>query len=85
MVKNVLTALTAAAMVVAPVAANAGTTAGASAGKISNLSGLGERASTRVAAKNKAEPGPWLLLALGGAIAGTIILVDDNDSKSNGS
>ncbi|WP_159983736.1 MULTISPECIES: hypothetical protein [unclassified Novosphingobium] len=85
--KNVLLSLTASAMLVAPVAAQAGTAASASVGKIANVSGLGQRASTGVKAKQKAEGGTLLLAGLGAAaVVGAVVIIADNgDNKSNGS
>lgn len=83
--KNALLSLTAAALLAAPVAAQAGTTAAASTGKIASLSGIGERKSTSVKPKQNID-GAILALALVGAAAGGYGIykaVDDN--KSNGS
>lgn len=83
--KAALLSLSAAAALVAPVAAQAGTTAQASTGKISTLAGLGERKAASVKAKNKADGGTYILgaLAIGAATWGVIELADGN--KSNGS
>jgi len=83
--KNALFAVGTAAMLVAPVAAQAGTVASASTGKIANLSGVGERRSAPVKAKNKAEAGVLALAVLGAGAAtyGVVRAVDDD--KSNGS
>ncbi|MEE4453943.1 hypothetical protein [Novosphingobium resinovorum] len=83
--KQTLLTLSAAAMIAAPVAAQAGTTAAASVGKISNLSGVGERRSTDVKAKQKADGTLVVvgLLAAGAAGFGIYKAVDDD--KSNGS
>lgn len=84
--KNALLSLTAAAMLAAPVAAQAGTTASASTSKIASLSGVGERKSTSVKAKQKLE-GAVLVLAVVGVAAGGygIYKAVDDDNKSNGS
>ncbi len=83
--KNGLIALGTAAALVAPIAAQANTTAAASTAKIANVSGFGERRSTSVKAKNKAEAGV-LVLALAGAGAATYGVVRAaDDNKSNGS
>ncbi|WP_159977463.1 MULTISPECIES: hypothetical protein [unclassified Novosphingobium] len=83
--KNVLLSVTAAGMLVAPIAAQAGTTASASTGKIASLSGLGERKSVAVKSKQKAEAGTLLLAGLGAAavVVGGVVILDDD--KSNGS
>ncbi|EZP66688.1 hypothetical protein BV97_05744 [Novosphingobium resinovorum] len=80
---KVLAAVAAAGFLVSPIAAQAGTSA--SAGKISNLSGVGARQSTAVQKKNNASAGVGVLalLAAGAAVAGVALVVDDD--KSNGS
>ncbi|EJU15066.1 hypothetical protein LH128_00742 [Sphingomonas sp. LH128] len=86
MIKKTLLSLSVAAMVAAPVAAQAGTTASASVGKISNLSGVGARQSSVVKKKNNAESGTIILAALGVAAVGAgIYVIADDDNKSNGS
>ncbi|WP_404479676.1 hypothetical protein [Novosphingobium sp. BL-52-GroH] len=83
--RNTLLSLTATAMLVAPVAAQAGTTAAASTGKIASLAGMGERKSAGVKARNKADAGVVVLAvaALGAGTYGVVNAVEDN--KSNGS
>lgn len=87
--KNILLSLTATAMIAAPVAAQAGTTASASTGKIASLSGIGARKSAAVKPKQKLE-GAVLVLAVIGAAAGgygVYKAVDDgndDDNTSNG-
>lgn len=84
--KNTLLSLAAGALLVAPVAAQAGTTAAASTGKIASLSGVGERKSAGVKAKQKAEASTLLLAGLGAAVVvGGIVVVADEDNASNGS
>ncbi|MGF7155098.1 hypothetical protein [Novosphingobium gossypii] len=87
MLKKTLLSLSVAALVAAPVAAQAGTAASASVGKISSVNGLGVRKSAAVAKKNKAEGGTIALAVLGVAAAGTgiYLVADGDDDKSNGS
>lgn len=83
--KNILLSLTATAMIAAPVAAQAGTTASASTGKIASLSGIGARKSAAVVPKQRLE-GATLLLAIAGAgLAGYgIYKAVEDDNTSNG-
>lgn len=87
--KNILLSLTATAMIAAPVAAQAGTTASASTGKIASLSGIGARKSAAVTPKKKLE-GAVLLLAVAGAAAGgygiykAVEEATEDDNTSNG-
>jgi hypothetical protein len=83
--KNAMLSLTAAAMLVAPVAAQAGTSASASTGKIASLSGIGERKSAPVKAKQKLEGGILVLAVVGAAAGGYGIYKAVDDNKSNGS
>lgn len=83
--KNALFALTAAGMVAAPVAAQAGTAASASTVKIASLSGAADRKATTVQAKQKLEAGSLVLvlLAAGAAGFGVAKAVDDNESDGS--
>lgn len=83
--KQTMLALGAAAVLAAPVAAQAGTTAAASVGKISSLSGVGERRSAAVKAKNKADGGVVVLGLLAAGAAGFGVYKAVDDDKSNGS
>ncbi|MEE4454751.1 hypothetical protein [Novosphingobium resinovorum] len=84
--KKALLSLSAAGMVLAPVAAQAGTTAAASVGNLSSLSGVGERQSTAVKKKNGADSGTVILAVVGAAaIGGGIYALVDKKDKSNGS
>jgi hypothetical protein len=84
--KNALLSMTATAMLAAPVAAQAGTTASASTGKIASLSSIGERKSTSVKAKQNVDSSIVILGLLGaGAGAYGIYKAVDNGDKSNGS
>lgn len=83
--KNTLLALSAGAMLVAPVAAQAGTKASASTGKIATLSGAGARQSTDVKKKQKAEPGLIVVGALAVGAAGYGLYTAVDDDTSNGS
>ncbi|TYC85098.1 hypothetical protein [Novosphingobium sp. BW1] len=86
--KTAILALGAATALVAPMAAQAGTSASASVGKVSSLSGVGVRQSAPVEKKRQAEAGVIVLGVLAGAAAvyGIVELVDDgdDDSVSNG-
>lgn len=84
--KSALIALGASALVVAPVAAQAGTAASASVGKVASLSSVGARQTSSVEKKQKAGSGVWLLAALGAAAAGFGIYkaVDDDNTASGG-
>lgn len=68
--KKTLLALSASAMIVAPVAAQAGTAASASVGKIANMSGVGMRHSTSVAKKQNVGAGVAVLGVLAIAAGG---------------
>lgn len=84
--KNALLSLTAAALVAAPVAAQAGTTASASTGKISSLAGIGERKSAAVKPKQKLGAAVAVLAVLGAAAGGYgVYKAIDDDNASNGS
>lgn len=84
--KNVLISLTAGTLLVAPVAAQAGTKASASTGKIANIAGVGERSSVKVKRKQNIEGGTLLLAGLGAAAAvGAVVIIADEDNASNGS
>ncbi|MBH0114338.1 hypothetical protein I5E68_15440 [Novosphingobium sp. YJ-S2-02] len=83
-VKNILLSLAAAGALAAPVAAQAGTTASASTGKIANLSGVGERQSTAVKGKQKAEAGVIVLGVVAAAAVGYGIYEAVDDDKSDG-
>jgi hypothetical protein len=85
--KNILLSLTAAAMIVVPVTAQAGTTASAATGKISTLSGVGQRKSATVAPKQKLEGALLALVLVGGAgaAAGVAAVASGGDNASNGS
>ncbi len=84
--KNAVLSLTAATLLVSPIAAQAGTTASASTGSIATLSGVGQRKSTSVKVKNKAG-GEVIIPALLGAAAATagIVAAASDDDKSSGS
>ncbi|AXB80647.1 hypothetical protein [Novosphingobium sp. P6W] len=82
--KNALFSLTAAAMLAAPVAAQAGTKASASTGQIASLSGIGQRKSAPVKAKQKADSAIIALAVIGAGAAGYGIYEAVKD-KSNGS
>ncbi|WP_226634497.1 hypothetical protein [Novosphingobium profundi] len=87
---NLKTALIAASIssaALAPAVAQANTTAAESAGKIASLSGVGTRASTPVAKKQKAEAGIIVLgvVAAGAATYGIIEATDSDDNTSSGS
>ncbi|MGF7153797.1 hypothetical protein [Novosphingobium gossypii] len=84
--KNAVLSLTAATLLVSPIAAQAGTTASASTGSIATLSGIGQRKSTSVKVKNKAG-GEVIIPALLGAAAATagIVAAASDDDKSSGS
>lgn len=84
--KNAVFSLTAAAILAVPVAAQAGTTASASTGKIASLSGVGERKSAAVKPKQKLE-GAVVALAVAAVAAGSygIYKAVDEDNASNGS
>lgn len=84
-----LISVTAMALIAVPVAAQAGTTASASTGKIASLPGFGERKSARVKPKQNLFAGvaaPILFLGGAGLVAVTYVAVDAiADDKSNGS
>lgn len=83
--KNALLSLTAAAIFVAPISAQAGTTASASTGKIASLSGIGERKSASVKPKQKLEGAVLVLAVVGAAAGGYGIYKAVDDDKSSGS
>lgn len=83
--KNALLSLTAAATFAAPVAAQAGTTASASTGKIASLSGVGERKSASVKPKQNIDSAIAVLAVVGAAAGGYGIYEAVKDDKSNGS
>lgn len=90
MINKAMLSFTAAAMLAAPVAAQAGTTAAsATTGKIASLSGIGERKSAGVKSKQNLFAGvaaPVLILGGVGVAAVTYVAVDAIvDDKSNGS
>lgn len=84
--KNAALSLTAATLLVSPIAAQAGTTASASTGSIASLSGVGQRKSTSVKAKQNASAEVIIPALLGvGAAAAGIAAAASSDDKSNGS
>jgi hypothetical protein len=86
---NSLLSLTAAVILIAPIAAQAGTAASASTGKIASLSGVGMRKSASVKSKQNFLPAvgtPILVLGGAGIAAGGYFAVDAiTNNKSNGS
>lgn len=82
--KHTLLALTGAAVLAAPVAAQAGTTAAASVGKITSVSGVGERRSASVKAKQKADGTVVVVGLLAAAAAGYGTYEAVKDDKSDG-
>lgn len=83
--KNVMPAVAAAGLLLAPIAAQAGTAASAALPKAGSLSGAGVRHSAPVQAKQKATPGVFVLGALGAGLATWgIVEATKSDSKSNG-
>lgn len=82
--KNIMLSAAAAGMLAAPVAAQAGTTASASTGKISSVSGLGSRQSMAVKGKQKADSAIVVLAVVGAAAAGYGIYEAVKDDKSDG-
>lgn len=92
--RNALFSLGAAAMLAAPVVAQAGTTASASASafgsasvhKFGRLSSAGQRKSAAIARGQNAESGTILLAGLGAVALGVgIYAIVDDGNKSNGS
>ncbi len=79
--RETIMSLAALALVAAPVAAQAGTSA---ASAMPSVSG---RVSAPVASEQKADAGTWILglAAAGLVIYGLIIAFDDDDNKSRGS
>ncbi len=86
--KQALLYLGAAAMLAAPVAAQAGTKAADSKiafGQLSTKSATGQRSSTRVQAKNKADASSLFIVgALGVAAGYGLHEIVNNDDKSKG-
>lgn len=82
--KSALPAIAALGLVVAPVAAQAGTAAGSSVVSARSLSAVGERRSSSVKQAERLTPALWLvvLLGVGAATYGVVKATDDN--KSNG-
>lgn len=80
---SLMAGVAAAGLVIAPVAAQAGTKASTA---IAAPADFGSRSSAAVAKQNKASPALWLvgLLAVGAAGFGLYKLIDD-DNKSRGS
>ena len=87
--KSVFGTMSAIAMLVAPAAAQAGTVAGASVGKVASLSNSGVRQSTSIQKKQKQAAGLSPLLILGGvaatglAVYGLVEIVDDGGSSGD--
>lgn len=84
--RNVLPAVAAAGIMIAPVAAQAGTKAAAAVPAAGmSLASMGARSSTSVAAKQKAASSTLLIGALAGAavIAGVVIAATDNGSSGS--
>jgi len=84
--KSALSALAAAGLVVAPVAAQAGTSAAKSVVSANGLSAIGQRQSTKVSKDENLSGGILiaLLLAAGAGGYGIYKAVDKNKDKSNG-
>lgn len=82
--KHTLLALAGAAVLAAPVAAQAGTTAAASVGKISSVAGIGERRSVAVKAKQKADGAVVVVGLLAAAAGGYGVYTAVDDDKSDG-
>ncbi|MCJ2181910.1 hypothetical protein MTR62_04220 [Novosphingobium sp. 1949] len=84
--KKVLFAMTAGAVLVAPMAAQAGTTASASVGKIASVSGASARQSASIQKKKRVEAVVPILAAVA-VVGGGVVVVDalsDDDDVSNG-
>lgn len=86
---NLIASLAAVTVLATPVIVQAGTTAAATTGKISSLSGYGGRKSVRVKPRQNLFAGvavPVLLFGGVGVAVGTYLAVDAiADNKSNGS
>ncbi len=83
--KSVSIALSATAMLMAPVAAQAGTAPSASVGKVSNLAGSGARQSTAIKKKQNIEPAIAVVALIGAGLAtyGIVEAVDGGGSSGD--
>ncbi|KQM14722.1 hypothetical protein [Novosphingobium sp. Leaf2] len=85
---NLLSAATAVGLVVAPVAAQAGTAAAGSVVSAGKLSDFGSRRSTKVRSNENLDGTSTAIvgaLAAATLVGGAVIIADDNNNKSNGS
>lgn len=84
---NLLSAATAVGLVIAPVAAQAGTAAAGSVVSAGKLSDFGSRRSTKVRANENLTPTAAIVggVALLAVVGGAVIIADDNNNRSNGS